>query len=131
MDPVIHFQMPAENKKRAAEFYSSVFGWQLKELGDQYGGYMTADTTPVDKKTMRPVKPGAINGGFFTPSTDPNSRKTTIVIAVQDIKASLKKVIEAGGSTNMKESDNIPGVGLFMTFTDPEGNFVAMLQVEM
>lgn len=131
MDPVIHFQMPAENKKRAAAFYSSVFGWKLKELGDEFGGYMTADTTPVDPKTQRPLKLGAINGGFFAPSADPNSHKTSVVIAVDDIKESMKKVIEAGGSTNMKDPDNIPGVGLFMTFTDPEGNFVAMLQVTM
>ena len=130
MDPVIHFQMPSKDHARTAEFYSKVFGWQMKQLGAEFGGYMTADSTPVGPD-MRPIKTGAINGGFFTPTDDPNSRKTTIVIAVDDINESLKKVLAAGGTTNMTKPDHIPRVGLFMTFTDPEGNFVAMLQPEM
>jgi uncharacterized protein len=130
MDPVIHFQMPSKDHKRTADFYSKVFGWQMKQLGQEFGQYMTADTTPVGKD-MRPVKPGAINGGFFTPTEDPDSRKTTIVIAVDDINESLKKVLAAGGTTKMKGPDAIPNVGLFMTFKDTEGNFVAMLQPKM
>ena len=127
MNPVTHFQMPAEDKDRASKFYSSVFGWQMKQLGSDYGDYMTADTTPTGPD-MRPTEPGAINGGFFSPSADPDSRRTTIVIGVGDIHESLKKVLAAGGTTKMKEPDTIPGVGLFMTFTDTEGNFVAMLE---
>ena len=130
MNPVIHFQMPAADNERAAAFYSSVFGWVMKQLGAEYGGYMTADTTPVGPD-MRPIKPGAINGGFFMPTNDPDSRKTTVVIGVDDINESMKKVLAAGGTTKMKEPAVLPNVGLFMTFTDTEGNFVAMLQPKM
>ncbi len=28
MNPVVHFEMAAENGKRMAEFYTNVFGWK-------------------------------------------------------------------------------------------------------
>ncbi len=28
INPVVHFEMPAEDSKRMADFYSKVFGWQ-------------------------------------------------------------------------------------------------------
>lgn len=29
MNPVVHFEMPAKDKKRVADFYSKVFGWDI------------------------------------------------------------------------------------------------------
>jgi len=127
MEPVTHFQMPADDKKRVAGFYSKVFGWSLNQLGPEMGDYMLARTTETDDKGM-PKKPGTINGGFFTPTDDPNSRRVTVVIAVEDIRKSMEKIKAAGGTMAMSEPDKIPGVGLFATFKDTEGNFVAMLE---
>jgi hypothetical protein len=28
MDPVVHFEMPYDNRERMAKFYESAFGWQ-------------------------------------------------------------------------------------------------------
>ena len=33
MNPVVHFEMPAEDRKRMVKFYSTVFGWQTQQLG--------------------------------------------------------------------------------------------------
>ena len=64
MDPVVHFEMPAKDKKRTAAFYSTVFGWKMNQLGAEMGEYLLAHTTETDENNM--VKtPGAINGGFF------------------------------------------------------------------
>lgn len=30
MNPVVHFEMPTEDRKRMVEFYSNVFGWQTQ-----------------------------------------------------------------------------------------------------
>lgn len=30
MNPVVHFEMPAEDKKRMSKFYTKAFGWQLR-----------------------------------------------------------------------------------------------------
>ena len=35
MNPVVHFEMPAKNKKRVKKFYEKVFGWKMKR-----GGYV-------------------------------------------------------------------------------------------
>jgi predicted enzyme related to lactoylglutathione lyase len=30
MYPIVHFEMPAEDKKRMSEFYTKTFGWQTQ-----------------------------------------------------------------------------------------------------
>jgi uncharacterized protein len=126
MDPVTHFEMPATDKKRAAKFYSSVFGWQMQQLGPEMGEYMTAGTVEVDADRM-PKQVGAINGGFYTPTDDPLSQRPSVVIAVQDLDASMKKVTKAGGKL-LGKPDVIPGIGTWASFQDTEGNRVSMLQ---
>ena len=126
MDPVVHFEMPAEDKKRMAYFYTSVFGWKTQMLGSEMGGYVLATTTEPDE-TGRPKNPGAINGGFFSKSEDKPAQYPSVVIAVEDIKEHMKSVEEAGGKV-LGEPSDIPGVGLYVSFFDTEGNRVSMLQ---
>jgi predicted enzyme related to lactoylglutathione lyase len=33
MNPVVHFEMPAEDRKRMADFYTKAFGWKTQQLG--------------------------------------------------------------------------------------------------
>ena len=127
MDPVVHFEMPAEDRKRMADFYTKVFGWKTQMLGPEMGDYVLATTTEADEKTGRPKNPGAINGGFFTKSEDKPAQYPSVVIAVEDIKGHMKNVEEAGGKV-LGEPWDIPGVGLYVSFFDTEGNRVSMLQ---
>jgi predicted enzyme related to lactoylglutathione lyase len=128
MQPVVHFEMPAVDKKRTADFYSKVFGWQMNQMGDEMGGYLLADTTESDDKG--PKNPGAINGGFFDRKDDELSRAPHIVIAVDNIDESIKAVEEAGGKI-MGEKMDIPGIGLYVSILDTEGNVVGILQPSM
>ena len=135
MNPVVHFEMPYENRDRMADFYAKAFGWQAQKLGAEMGNYVTVSTTETDEKTRRPKTPGAINGGFFQKTQDPNKggQNVSIVIAVDDIKEATKKVEEAGGKVlggafKPGEPDDIPGVGLYSAFIDSEGNRIGMLQ---
>ena len=130
MNPVVHFEMPAEDRKRMAGFYTKVFGWQTQQLGPEMGSYVLATTTETDENGMV-KKPGAINGGFFQKSKPDQSSRITI--AVDDIKEAMRKVEKAGGKVlggmqKPGEPDEIPGVGLYATFIDTEGNHVSMLQ---
>ena len=52
MNPVVHFEMPAEDKKRVAEFYTKVFGWKMNQLGSDMGDYLLANTSPMDENNM-------------------------------------------------------------------------------
>lgn len=125
MNPVVHFEIPYDNRARMARFYESVFGWQTQMLGEDMGNYVLATTTETGESG--PKKPGAINGGFFPRKPDWPGQYPSIVIAVGDIKESVKKVADAGGKV-LGEPMEIPGVGQYVSFTDSEGNRASMLQ---
>lgn len=124
MNPVVHFEMPAEDRQRMADFYTKVFGWETQMFGPEMGNYVTASTTETGEDG-RPKMPGAINGGFYEKSQD--APVPSIVIGVDDIHQSMKDVAEAGGKV-LGEPAEIPGIGWYVSFTDTEGNRVSLLQ---
>jgi predicted enzyme related to lactoylglutathione lyase len=126
MNPVVHFEMPAEDRKRMVNFYSTVFGWQTQQLGPDMGEYVMVTTTESDE-TGRPKMGGAINGGFYQKTEDPISNQPSVVIAVDDINDAVKKIKSAGGKV-LNEPMDIPGVGSYASFLDTEGNRVSVLQ---
>ena len=125
MNPVVHFEMPYDDPDRMARFYQSAFGWQMQMLGQDMGHYVLATTTETDENG--PEKPGAINGGFFQKRPDCPPQYPSIVIAVDNIAESVKKVTKAGGKVE-GEPMEIPGVGQYVSFIDSEGNRVSLLQ---
>ena len=125
MDAVVHFEMPYEDRVRMAKFYTSAFGWQTQLLGEEMGNYVLATTVETNEKG--PTRPGAINGGFYPKKPDWPAQYPSIVIAVNDIKKAVGKVVKAGGIL-LGEPMEIPGVGRYVSFVDPEGNRVSMLQ---
>lgn len=126
MNPVVHFEMPYDDRARMAKFYGSAFGWQTQMLGDDMGNYVLATTTETGESG--PKKTGAINGGFYPKKPDWPEQYPSVVIAVDDIKESIKKVTDAGGKV-LGEPMDIPGVGQYVSFIDTEGNRVSMLQL--
>ena len=126
MNPVVHFEMPAQDRKRMSEFYSKTFGWKTQQLGDEMGGYVLATTAETDDKG-HPKQPGQINGGFYQRTDDPVSHAPSVVIAVDNLQDHIKKVTAAGGKI-IGEPMPIPGVGDWVSFFDTEGNRVSMLQ---
>ena len=125
MNSVVHFEMPAEDRKRIADFYTKVFGWKTQQLGEDMGNYVLATTTDSDEKG--PIKPGAINGGFFQKTDDKPAQYPSVVIAVDDIKEHIREVEKSGGKV-LDEAVDIPGIGTYVSFFDTEGNRVAMIQ---
>jgi len=126
MNPVVHFEMPYRNRERLVKFYTRAFGWQMREFGEEMGNYVTAGTTETDEKMM--VKtPGTINGGFFPEKPGEPGQVPSVVISVGDIRKAMKKVADAGGKV-LGEPMEIPGIGLYVSFTDSEGNRVSLLQ---
>lgn len=125
MNPVVHFEMPYDDQARMSAFYEQAFGWQTQALGEGMGNYVLATTTETDQG--RPKTPGAINGGFFPKKADWPAQHPSVVVAVDNINASIQKVQRAGG-TVLGEPMEIPGVGMYVSFMDTEGNRVSMLQ---
>lgn len=129
MNPVVHFEMPAENLKRMSDFYSTVFGWQAQMLGEDMGNYVTVSTIDTDENG-HPTIPGTINGGFFPKKEDWPAQYPSIVIAVDDINDSIRNVTNANGKV-LGQPVEIPGIGSYVSFIDTEGNRVSLLQPAM
>ena len=128
MNPVVHFEMPAEDKARVKKFYESAFGWQMTQLGPDMGDYLLATTSPVDENNMHKEK-GAINGGFYQKGE--SGTVPHFVISVEDLEEHMETVKKSGGEI-LGEPMDIPGIGKFVMFKDTESNRVAMLQpIEM
>ena len=129
MNPLVHFEMPAEDRNRMADFYNRVFGWKAQFMGEEMGNYVTVSTVETDEKG-RPAEPGAINGGFYPVTSDMPPQYPSIVISVDNIQDSIKMINSAGGKV-LGEPVEIPGVGTYISFTDTEGNRVSILQPKM
>jgi predicted enzyme related to lactoylglutathione lyase len=118
--------MPAEDGARMSKFYQTAFGWETNQMGPEMGNYIVVTTSPVDENRM--VKaPGTINGGFYPKTENPLQQHPSIVISVDDINESIEKVKAAGGKIETHPVE-IPGIGMYVTITDTEGNHVSLLQ---
>jgi predicted enzyme related to lactoylglutathione lyase len=134
--PVVHFEMGYKDKDRMVKFYETAFGWTAQAMGPEMGNYVVAQTAETDKDGMVQQK-GAINGGFYAKTDDPGSHPPSVVISVDDIKTAVEEVKKAGGKIlggmdpqgkHTLEPQMIPGVGLWISIQDTEGNRVSMLQ---
>jgi predicted enzyme related to lactoylglutathione lyase len=125
MNPVIHFEMPYDDRERIARFYERAFGWKMQMLGQEMGNYVV--TTTAQEDAMPDGPRGAINGGFFQRAPDMPGQHPSVVIAVPDIQAAMKAVNAAGGEM-LGTPMEIPGIGQYVAFYDTERNRVSMLQ---
>jgi uncharacterized protein len=121
MDRVVHFEIPMDDAERASEFYSSAFDWGTQRMEDYE--YTIALTSPIDEKTQIPTEPGAINGGLRPRTAE--TPTPVIVIQVDSIDESLKKVEAEGGSTVSPRAE-MPGLGAYAYFKDTEGNLIGL-----
>ncbi|MEJ2196154.1 MAG: VOC family protein [Ignavibacteriaceae bacterium] len=126
MNPVVHFELPADNKKRMTDFYSTAFGWKTEQLGPEMGEYVLVTTSEVGEDHF-PKQRGTINGGIYQKADDPVLNYPSVVISVDDINESIQKLKKAGGKV-LGEPMPIPGIGSFVSFIDTEGNRLSILQ---
>jgi predicted enzyme related to lactoylglutathione lyase len=137
-NPVVHFEMGYKDRPRMVKFYETAFGWKTQQMGPEMGNYVVAHTAETDENGMVQTK-GAINGGFYQKTDDPLSQAPSVVISVDDVRGAMKAVEDAGGKIlggmNEKgehtlEPQMIPGVGLWVSVMDTEGNRISILQAQ-
>lgn len=112
----IHFDMVADDPKRAMKFYEMVFGWKFEKWDGPMEYYMA---TTGDEK-----EPG-INGGISKKGESGMPNMNTI--GVPDVDSFSKKVQNGGGKI-LQPKMAIPGVGWFATCQDTEGNIFGIIQ---
>lgn len=121
-DPVVHFEIPADNVERAQGFYSKSFGWKVNAIPGM--GYTIFHTTPTDAKGMI-ATPGNINGGMMKRQAP--VERLVITVAVQDLEAALKTVVKNGGKV-LRGKEAVQGVGFTAYIQDTEGNPLGLIQ---
>jgi uncharacterized protein len=117
MPRVIHFELPADNPDRAAEFYRQVFGWNFtKWQGPQDYWLITTGTgTPgIDGGMLRRSHPGA---------------GTVNTIDVASLDEAAGRIQTAGGKV-VAPKMAIPGVGFLAYCQDTEGTTFGILEAD-
>jgi len=124
MDKVVHFEIPAKDLERAKKFYSSVFGWQLEQMGPEMGNYVMARTAEVGEDRM-PRERGAINGGIMLKMRP--VKATALTINVENIDEAVRKVKANGGKLSRKKM-KVGEMGMLAYVKDSEGNVTGLWQ---
>jgi predicted enzyme related to lactoylglutathione lyase len=112
----IHFEIPAENPERSAEFYSRTFGWKITK----WDGPMDYWVILTGPKT----EPG-IDGGLMR-RQDP-AQPCVNTIGVENLDATVATVLANGGSVALPKMP-VPGVGWLAYCKDPEGYIFGLMQ---
>ena len=123
MDKVVHFEIPADDTKRAKKFYSETFGWQIQDIPEM--NYAMLTTVPMDEN-HKPKELGAINGGMYKREKG-FSKTPVVVIGVTSLDESARKVESAGGKVVLPKV-KIADMGLYAQVEDTEGNIIGLWQ---
>ena len=109
--PVVHWEIEALDPECQRLFYAAMFNWDIgdgpiMQIGAGFGG-------------PEPGPAGHLRGG--------ERSGVTLYIQVRDIRASLGRTTELGG-TVLSEPFDIPGGPTLAAISDPEGNPVMLVQ---
>lgn len=114
-NPIVHFEIPAEDVKRAKKFYEMAFGWKISDPWNM--DYFFVETKEGGE---------GINGGLMKRSME--GQPFMNYIAVESIDAIAKKVVKAGGQIVMPKQAIAGGMGWIGAFVDTEGNLMGFHQ---
>jgi len=121
---IVHFEIPADQPERAAQFYRELFGWDIKQYeGSVAGGmeYWMVRTVPTDGQG-HPTGSG-VNGGLMRrmyPGQPP-----VHYINVESVDEAVGRAEQLGAKVLMGKTP-VPGMGWFAQLNDTEGNLFAV-----
>ena len=118
----VHFDIPADDPEKLGKFYEEVFGWKIERMPGPIE-YWSVLTVPVDEEG-NPIRPG-VNGGMMRRESP--EQKPIIYIAVESVDEYCRK-IEAQGGKVVVPKQEVPGIGWWASFLDPEGNQFAIFE---
>lgn len=104
---ICYVEIPANRAEDAAGFYSTIFGWKIRQRGD---GSLAFDDS------------GSVSGTWVKEHDRTPDERTRVYIMVDSITESLNQIQAAGGSVLTPRTEIGPNMGAFAVFTDPSGN---------
>jgi predicted enzyme related to lactoylglutathione lyase len=107
--PVVHFEIGCRDTEKAKKFYGPLFGWEFQSYGPA--------------AMVNPTAPG-IGGHINSLGHEPH-HYVTFYVQVDNIQATLDHIAKLGGKTVVPPQE-VPGMGHFAWFSDPDGNVVGL-----
>jgi predicted enzyme related to lactoylglutathione lyase len=104
---ICYLEIPANKADDAAAFYSSIFGWKVRQRGD---GTLAFDDA------------GSVSGTWVKEEDRAPDERTRVYIMVDSIAEALTQIRAAGGKVLAPRKEIGPNMGAFAAFADPAGN---------
>lgn len=119
----IHFEIHAENPRRAQKFYSRMFGWEFNPFGPpgQYWVVKTGQGPGIDG--------GLIQRRGPEPADGQTVNAFVCTVDVPAIDEALEKARSLGATLALPKMP-VPGVGWLAYVKDTEGNLLGMITMD-
>lgn len=104
---ICYLEIPANQAQDAADFYSRIFGWEIRARGD--GNLAFNDT-------------GCVSGTWVREQDRTADERTRVYIMVDDVAAALRQIEASGGTVLTPRTEIGENQGVFAAFADPVGN---------
>jgi uncharacterized protein len=111
--PVVHWELWSKDPEKVSKFYEDVFEWKINFIPE------------MDYRIVETGGDGGINGGIFKPQEGPMPGNMAFYIAVDDLASYRERIVNAGGSIIVEQQD-VPGMGSFSLFSDPDGRVMGL-----
>ena len=108
--PIVHFEIGCRDTEATSRFYQKLFGWEINGDGP---------AAMIDTKNST-----GIQGHITSLGHEPHNY-LTVYAHVDDLESTLKRAEELGAKTMIPPTD-IPGMGQFAWFADPEGTLLGL-----
>jgi predicted enzyme related to lactoylglutathione lyase len=116
--PVVHWEFWSKDPAKVSDFYAKVFDWKIQDMPE------------LNYRLVETGGSGGINGGIMTPQREgPWPGNMAFYIAVDDLAAYSKKIVAAVGKIVVEEQE-VPNMGSFSLFSDPDGRVLGIWKQE-
>ena len=118
MNPISWFELPVAEMGRAVDFYSAVFGWELKVME---GEALTMCWFPSDDNAY-----GAGGSLVLSEHYVPHNDGLLVYFMCDDVQETLARIPSAGGKILKEKTLITPDIGYMGLALDTEGNRIAL-----
>ena len=109
---ICYIEFPATDIARSADFYTRVFGWNLRQRGDGHTAF--DDTT------------GEVSGTWVVGRSPASAPGLLVYVMVDSVSKSLEVIVANGGKIVQPIGADAPEITA--RFSDPAGNVIGLYQ---
>ena len=113
-NPICHFELLVPDPEKAKSFYAQVFDWKF-------------ESTPGSDYQLIQTGAPPCGGLMKSPGEMPVRAALQVYVLVESVEETLKKAETAGGKVIVQKTE-VPEVGYFAVFQDPDHIVLGILE---